>query len=114
MTAEKVPTYLLAYYGVSAPRHANMQKGYYCVRHVTVHALLHYRGWYVRKSEIREGSYLCAIGRFVSGTLIKLRCATIGNNGMVRLKGHASVRFTKDRTPNKSHQNAPYDIIYRR
>ena len=45
MAAEKVPTYLLAYYDVSAPRHANMQKGYYCVLHVTVRALLYYRGW---------------------------------------------------------------------
>ena len=59
MTAEKVPTYLLAYYGVSAPRHANIQKGYYCVRHVTVHALLSYMGRYVQKKveSRREGAY---------------------------------------------------------
>ena len=55
MTVEKIPIYLLAYYGVSAPRHANMQKGYYCVRHVTVHALLYYRGWYVRKRSDHGG-----------------------------------------------------------
>ena len=55
MTVEKVPSYLLPYYGVSAPRHANMPKGYYCVRHVKVHALLYYRGWYVRKRSDHGG-----------------------------------------------------------
>ena len=53
MTAEKVP-YLLANYGLSAPRHANMQKGHYCVHRVTVHALLHYRG---KVGSWREGAY---------------------------------------------------------
>ena len=58
MTAEKVPTYLLAYYGVSALRHAFMQQGYYCIRHVTVHTLLYYRGCYIRKRSGHGGKVL--------------------------------------------------------
>ena len=49
---------------------------------------------------IMEGRCLCAIGRFASGELIKLRCATIGNNGMVRFTIEGSRRGTVYERPN--------------
>ena len=57
-----------------------------------------------------EGRCLCAIGWFASGALIELRCATIGNNGMVRLTIEGSRTGTVYERL-KYHQNAPYDIL---
>ena len=64
------------------------------------------------KGRVMEGKCFCAIGWFASEALMKLQCTTIGNKTEwydLRLKGHAMVWFTKDRTPNKLLQNAPYD-----
>ena len=41
-----------------------------------------------------EGRCFCAIGRFASGALIKLRCASIGNDGVVRFTIETSLTGT--------------------
>ena len=55
-------------------------------------------GMYEKVGSWREGAY--AIGRFASGELIKLRCATIGNNGMVRSMIEGSRNGTVYERPN--------------